>query len=55
MSNILPFPAPLPTRRGRGRPKIIREEKDLGTPELQIKRSLFETSEALDLCLAKAI
>ena len=51
MSNVLPFPTP----RTRGRPKKIREEKDFGTPELQIKRTLGETAEALDLCLEKGI
>lgn len=39
----------------RGRPKIIREEQDLGTPELREKRARGETQEALDLCLAKGL
>lgn len=51
MSTVLPFPK----RRGRGRPKIIREEKDCGTPELQFKRAHGETIEALDLCLEKGL
>ncbi|MDX2074495.1 MAG: hypothetical protein SFX19_09075 [Alphaproteobacteria bacterium] len=37
----------------RGRPKIIREEHDRGTPELQFKRLSGDTLEALDLCLEK--
>jgi len=49
MSNVITFP------RKRGRPRKIREEKDLGTPELQAKRNALETVEALDLCLEKGI
>lgn len=47
MSNVISFP------RKRGRPKKIREEKDFGTPELQMKRTTLDTVEALDLCLDK--
>lgn len=59
MSNVIPFHAPKKLdpamRRGRGRPKTPREEKDFGTPELQAKRHEAETMEALDLCLEKAL
>ena len=41
--------------RRAGRPKMIREEKDSGTPELQFKRAHDETEEALDLCLTKGL
>ncbi|MDX1974438.1 MAG: hypothetical protein SFT92_02055 [Rickettsiales bacterium] len=46
---ILRFP------RRRGRPKQARPRRDLGTPELMAKRLRGETSEALDLCLARGI
>lgn len=42
-------------RRGRGRPKTVREEKDFGTPELQCKRTRGETCETLDWCLERGI
>lgn len=40
----------------RGRPRLPpRAEKDLGTPELQLKRALDITEEPLDLCLQRGI
>ena len=48
-ATILPFP------KRRGRPRRVREEKDLGTPELMRKRAEGETSEALDLCFARQL
>jgi len=39
----------------RGRPKAVREEHDLGTPELQAKRGRSETAEPLDVLLAREI
>lgn len=41
--------------RGRGRPKIIRAEKDYGTPELQEKRQRHITEEALDCYLRRQL
>ena len=49
--SVIPFAKP----RGRGRPKVIKEETDRGTPELQFKRAHYETDETLDLCLAKGL
>ncbi len=46
---ILRFP------RRRGRPRITREEKDRGTPELIRKKRMGETSEILDLCLERRL
>lgn len=39
----------------RGRPRVYREERDCGTPELQFKRAHGATAEALDLCLEKGL
>jgi hypothetical protein len=46
---ILRFP------RRRGRPRIIRAEKDRGTPELIQKKCMGETSEVLDLCFERRL
>lgn len=46
---ILRFP------RKRGRPKQYRPDRDVGTPELIMKRALGETSEAIDLCYEKGL
>lgn len=48
-SVIIKFP------RKRGRPKLSREYRDNGTPELALKRLQSETSEALDLCLDREL
>ncbi|MFW0777008.1 MAG: hypothetical protein ACN2B6_04740 [Rickettsiales bacterium] len=48
-ATILRFP------RKRGRPKTIKPEIDMGTPELIRKRAIGETAEALDLCLEREI
>jgi hypothetical protein len=37
----------------RGRPKVVREQTDMGTPELQFKRAHGVTEEAIDICLNK--
>lgn len=47
--------SPVPFRSRRGRPKSERPRVDLGTPELQQKRALHTTDEALDLCLARGL
>ena len=44
---------PFPTRRGRPRKDPTLAQKDLGTPELQRKRQLSETTEAIDLLLQR--
>lgn len=41
--------------RRRGRPKLARPEKDLGTKELRAKRKVNMTIEPLDLCLKQQI
>jgi len=41
--------------RKRGRPKLNRPTKDLGTPELQRKHREGVTLEPIDLCLEKAL
>lgn len=41
--------------RRRGRPKIKKVEKDLGTKELRAKRALDITIEPLELCLKREI
>lgn len=49
-ATILSFP-----KRRRGRPKQSRPSRDMGTPELVMKRLMGETMEALDLCLERGI
>lgn len=39
----------------RGRPRSARPERDLGTPELQLKRKSHLTSEIIDIYLEKRI
>lgn len=48
-ATILHFP------RKRGRPRNPKPMHDSGTPELAMKRARQETSEALDLCLAREL
>lgn len=39
--------------RKRGRPRKSRPSRDIGTPELVMKKLLGETTEALDLCMER--
>lgn len=42
-------------RRRRGRPRQARPDIDLGTPELNLKRALYQTAESLDLLREKGL
>jgi len=46
---------PMASARRRGRPKSVKTPIDLGTPELNLKRAFYHTTESLDLLLEKGL